>query len=355
MNIHSVSKQQIIPDWLILGAGVSGLITGSLLLEQGQSIQILEKSNGVGGRLATRRIAFPDDPKRIAQFDHGLPIIELFHPEVIEILAELLGSPVLDSWQWPEASKWGSTALKVLRPLPGMNAFAKAFPASGSLQNNKKIHQLKYDPSEQLWLASTQEGSTFSGRNIISTLPTPQMLELLDRSPLEFEGGIPEKIRSSQYHPALSVLVIPQDPDKTLRTDARHFQLLRNPSPHIGLAWENQWKGISTTTPCMTLSPTPELAQELFSAPDPEILHRVLKELEAWEKIEVSQFQIHRWRYAQPKDSLGPTSISLTLKNSSPESALHLCGDSFGPSEMSPFERAVLSGAHLAQKQVAKR
>ena len=51
---------------LIIGAGSSGLTLGYFLAQKGFDITLLEKSNGLGGRIATRR--WED-----GQWDHGIP------------------------------------------------------------------------------------------------------------------------------------------------------------------------------------------------------------------------------------------------------------------------------------------
>ncbi|NBX83769.1 FAD-dependent oxidoreductase [bacterium] len=51
---------------LVIGAGISGLASARALQDQGFSVAILEKSRGLGGRMATRR-----DENGL--WDHGVP------------------------------------------------------------------------------------------------------------------------------------------------------------------------------------------------------------------------------------------------------------------------------------------
>ncbi|NBV51116.1 FAD-dependent oxidoreductase [bacterium] len=53
-------------DILVIGAGISGLASARALQDQGFSVAILEKSRGLGGRMATRR-----DENGL--WDHGVP------------------------------------------------------------------------------------------------------------------------------------------------------------------------------------------------------------------------------------------------------------------------------------------
>ncbi len=43
-------------DIAIIGAGMAGLICAQRLTEAGYSVLVVEKSRGLGGRLATRRL-----------------------------------------------------------------------------------------------------------------------------------------------------------------------------------------------------------------------------------------------------------------------------------------------------------
>ncbi|MEC6988435.1 MAG: FAD-dependent oxidoreductase, partial [Actinomycetota bacterium] len=51
-------------DCVIVGAGISGLITARRLADAGVSTMVFDKGRSVGGRLATRRIGE-------ARLDHG--------------------------------------------------------------------------------------------------------------------------------------------------------------------------------------------------------------------------------------------------------------------------------------------
>ena len=46
-------------DCVIVGAGISGLITARRLADAGVSAMVFDKGRSVGGRLATRRIEDP--------------------------------------------------------------------------------------------------------------------------------------------------------------------------------------------------------------------------------------------------------------------------------------------------------
>lgn len=54
----------------IVGAGLSGMAAARALVDAGHPVVVVEKSRGVGGRLAARRVEG-------AVVDHGAPVIDL--------------------------------------------------------------------------------------------------------------------------------------------------------------------------------------------------------------------------------------------------------------------------------------
>ena len=78
-------------DVAVIGTGLSGLICARELSEAGQSVCLLDKSKGLGGRIATRRA-------HQVRIDHGMrywPSSEAIAPLVSELVAE----NVLKPWQ----------------------------------------------------------------------------------------------------------------------------------------------------------------------------------------------------------------------------------------------------------------
>ena len=53
----------------IIGAGLSGLVAARTLVAAGHGVVVIEKSRGLGGRLAARRVGD-------TVVDHGTPIFE---------------------------------------------------------------------------------------------------------------------------------------------------------------------------------------------------------------------------------------------------------------------------------------
>ncbi|MCX7432565.1 MAG: FAD-dependent oxidoreductase, partial [Planctomycetia bacterium] len=52
----SLPPEPFEPDVVIIGAGIAGLSAAGELVASGRRVLVLEKSRGVGGRMATRRV-----------------------------------------------------------------------------------------------------------------------------------------------------------------------------------------------------------------------------------------------------------------------------------------------------------
>ncbi|NCY02474.1 MAG: FAD-dependent oxidoreductase, partial [Planctomycetia bacterium] len=64
MTETSVTPSPFEPDVAIVGAGIAGLAAASVLADRGRRVVVVEKSRGIGGRMATRRLG-------AAICDHG--------------------------------------------------------------------------------------------------------------------------------------------------------------------------------------------------------------------------------------------------------------------------------------------
>ena len=68
-------RNQRLLNVAVIGAGMAGATCARALSSMGHSVHVFDKSNGAGGRLATRRVEWVDGEgrQRITRFDHGAP------------------------------------------------------------------------------------------------------------------------------------------------------------------------------------------------------------------------------------------------------------------------------------------
>ena len=165
----------------IIGAGLSGLTAASFLKEYAD-ITIYEKARGVGGRMSTRR-AGP------YCFDHGsqyfMASTNSFQNFIQPLIDEGVISPwyaryaVLDRNKIIHREKWCDRAPHYVG-IPGMNAIGKYLAKGLNVQLNTHIRFAKYKDRWELLDTSGQTHKDFDW--VISTVPSPQALELTPKS-----------------------------------------------------------------------------------------------------------------------------------------------------------------------------
>ncbi|HEY5959462.1 MAG TPA: FAD-dependent oxidoreductase, partial [Polyangiaceae bacterium] len=178
----------MISDVIIVGAGVAGLSCAKVLGDAGKRVRLLERSRGVGGRCATRRV----DGQSV---DHGLVFIHGRDPEFLEALREVPGH-----WleHWPAVLRGAGSpcqpnafvhGARRLAHANGMNAFPKQLAAGLDVVLETDVTGFEL-VDDGIRVLSTERGrlTSFVGRNVVIALAGPQALSLLN-SPIFSANG----------------------------------------------------------------------------------------------------------------------------------------------------------------------
>lgn len=250
---------------LVVGAGLAGLTVARAL-----QAPILEKSRGVGGRLATRRI---DEQK----FDHGLPY-------------------------WPCHPR--AQKLQSCKANPnGLTAIAKQLAQGLTIHLETRAMRLTRTP--QGWLIDTDKGTQLQAEKIVLTAPVPQALELVTASglPVDDSWQVPyTKALVGLYRLSLG----PQD--KSLEWEGHELILQRE-------------KEMCSDGAVFILSP--EKSEEWFALTDEEILIRMLGVLtKKLGQRKIRHQELKKWRY-----SMSFAVSTRPYLEAAP--GLFLCGDGF--------------------------
>jgi renalase len=316
----------------------------------------------LGGRMATRRLH-----NTIA--DHGAKFLEVQGVHTQELITNLMARGIVESWR---GMKDCYTA-----PL-GMSAIAKNMATNLDIRLNHKV--AKINPTDQGWsiffdkpdLAPLSrleaEGSSFTQASIeakalIIAIPAPQALALL--SPL---GSLDENSLDANYltqlagveYDACITVMAGYEPDFQQILD------IQTPTwPAVTFAEDAilAWVGIDSSKrsqspqPVVVLHSTPSFAAEHLESLDINSLGQELLNIASTHLLpELNSpqwFQVHRWRYAQPKTFLNAPCFPAPTT-----SPLVCCGDwcqdissnNSTPNLTSNFiENALVSGLAAAQ------
>jgi renalase len=166
-------------DVVVVGAGMAGLVCAQQLSQAGYSVLVVDKSRGLGGRLATRRLygTWADHgacylkPKgellgRFAEFLCERHILEVWTDKVYELTADNL------------VSEPKNRSPRYVAP-EGMSAIAKFMAQGLDILLNQRVTAINPTPenSWRLTLESSEEELT--AKALVIAIPAPQALMLL--------------------------------------------------------------------------------------------------------------------------------------------------------------------------------
>ena len=299
-------------DAIIIGAGISGLTLAKRLQQAQKSFLILEKSRGLGGRLATRR------HPPFYKFDHGAQFIKSDSNQKMKDLfltfKGLVNNPeMFHPWFQDSKAHYFSCA-------EGMTQLAKSLELANAVLLESEVHHLqRKDP---FWQVSSTSGQRFSSRKIYVSAPLPQSLNLLQKANCPF----PKELNTISYAKALVLLLGTQNPQVQSPRFMPDSGFIENINSWLYSVADQKLKKVSTS-PAWTLVMRSDWSHSQFDLNDVEILQqlefRLLRDLN-WDLSLFDFCQIKRWRYSHPESCYPAPFLALEKES------LFLIGDAFG-------------------------
>jgi predicted NAD/FAD-dependent oxidoreductase len=292
---------------VIVGAGLCGLtIASALQNKQGTLVSVVEKSKGVGGRMATRR-------SDGGSFDHGAQFYSLKAPLASQHERWLDAQLVRF---WFNNQELGDTqSVERFCALRGMTALAKNLAQNIDVKLDHKL--IKIEPQTDGFHLYLENGMSLKCNRLILTCPVPQSLDLLNHSAIPYDANL-NQIR---YAKALVGLFEETVNSQSLSAPAGY---LENP-PHsdiFSLADQSR-KGLSAQKN-WTITMNPKFSEDFFDAPEAETLAKITVAVQQLDpSFRFKSVQLKKWRYSHPL-TIYKESFSEVTKN------LFLAGDAFG-------------------------
>lgn len=319
-------------DVVIVGAGISGLMAASTIMDNSNaSVQIIDKGQSPGGRLATRRIAG-------GYFDHGAQFITANSGNFQAIIESWLIKGWITTWNSKDRPRYAAVG--------GMSQLAKRLAYRQPLDCStvvERISLLDGDYIVQARNTSTNTSQQWTAKSVLLTCPIPQMFPILESGDISIASDINSLLHKVKYKPCLAVLVC--------MGETKGFPLvgnMREPFPGM-ISWiaENRSKGISEV-PSWTIHLDSDWSESHFNDTDDDIWNYVLPYIKniqgGTHTLEELEYQIKRWRFAKAHQLISEP--YLDIGNGAP---LLLSGDAFGLCYLSgnsggKVENAALSG-----------
>ena len=310
----------------VVGAGIAGLSAAEVLRGRGVTVVVLEKSRGVGGRLATRRIVAPSYATGVG--DHGAQFLTARSREFRSRVAAWQAAGIVDVWYTQDDVRY--------RGVGGITAPVKAL-ASG-LDIHLAARVTAAGRRDRGWEVACEDGRLVAADALVLTPPVPQTLALLDAGGGVLPAPVRAVLAAVAYDPCLAVLAVLDGPSRIPPPGALEAGAL---DPRLLWIADNHQKGVSPAAVTLTLHATPECSRRLWDAANDVVARELLAAAGEWVGAAVVTAQVHRWRYARP-----------TAVHSAPRLGREVCpplafaGDAFAGARV---EGAYLSGRIAAE------
>ncbi len=326
------------PRLAIIGAGIAGL-TLATLLGGHADVVVIDKSRGVGGRMASRRVGE-------ASFDHGAQFFTARSKAFQRFLQPWIERGTVKAWA-PRVLTLEAGSKPYRRDwfephyvgVPAMTALPKALAAGLNLSLQAEVTKVERE-AEAWWLTFADSSRAGPFDWVVATAPAPQILNWF---PSVFNGL--EALQHVRYAPCFALMLgFAELPE--LRFDAARVK-----SSPLDWIVRGSGKHVQTSQATLLLHSTRAWASEQLEADSDNIVAVLRQALDSaiGMSLPPPEFSLlHRWRYASAVQT-APSEFEVDVTNS-----LAACGDwsvfSDADNGGTRVESSFLSASALAER-----
>lgn len=303
-------------DVAVIGGGLTGLTCAQQLRQLGHSVIVVEKSRGLGGRVATRRLHH-------TWADHGVAYFTQEGEQTSALVRSWCDRGILYPWSnqdfvWADGSVFPGAVgpQRYVSPL-GITAIAKVLAEGLEIWRGQRVEAIA--PTNQSWTFTLEPVAgepvrELTARAVVITAPAPQTAALLE--PLRAQGLAADFFSAAQsvtYQATLTAIALYPSAHQSALAQVP-WQSIRLNHPHLAWAIIDSSKQSNPPQPIVVLHGSAHLSDQCSEAADLSpagqlLLDSAANTLLPW-LAEPEVLQLHRWRYALPKNPLPDACLS---------------------------------------------
>ncbi len=338
----------------IIGAGIAGLTAGRELAKAGHEVTVIEKSRGLGGRLATRRAGKTSETK----LDHGTSYFTANSPEFMGFVSELLEKELVKVWG---DTIWQYDGLQLLDVMPnrveeskyiavdGMNSIGKYLARWVDIFSEIKAGGLTFfganRRTKRPWMVNLTNYDTFEADAVIVATPAAQAYGIIQTCQDEVDTlKLIREIDEIEYDSTLTLLAGYE------KKEEPEWDMITCQDDIIQSVTNENSKRKKLTEQALVVHSTPGFARQNRESDPDLVAEKMLKSLGQiagdW-AASPDWNQIHYWRYSKARNPIQRPYMEIE----SLDAPLALVGDYFNGNTV---DHAYCSGFKLAQHWVKK-
>lgn len=278
---------------LVVGAGISGLLAADRLKDAGHDVVVLDKGRGVGGRLATRRIATLDG--RNAVLDHGAQFFTVRSDRFAQLVDGWVDSGTVFEWCRGFAGDDGHVRYAVRG---GMTALAKHVARNLDVRTSTLVFSISETSQKEpaagrhRYTITIDDGTRLGADAVIVTCPIPQSYSLTVEAGVE----MPRDLLATDYDRTIGLLAVLDGPSH-LSTPGG----VQNPDDVFSWVADNAIKGVSTVH-ALTCHANPLWSELHWDDATEKGLSELLEQARGYfGKSDVVVSEYKKWRFATPR------------------------------------------------------
>jgi renalase len=323
----------------VIGAGVAGLTCARKLQQAGRRVVVFDKSRGLGGRLATRRLAD-------THADHGVCYLQPKGTAFAQLIDELVNEQILRIWT---QGIHRLSADGVLQPPvkfapcyaapSGATAIARYLGQNLEIINSQAITAIS--PIGHGWQFNSAD-SQWNAEQVVIAVPPAQALAIAGTMT---DPDCSDQMSRVNFTTSITAIAVFPKNQQVVAAQLPWQGIQGIDHPVLGWIGLDSSKQLKPLQPVLVVQSSAAFAAENFDAPDLGVIGKRLLASAAPFTMGLDTpeiLQVHRWGYAFAQNPLPDLFLTAQV-----QASLYFCGDWCGGNRV---ESAFLSGSAVAEK-----